>query len=65
MTRRVRDFQQRFPGTALVPDAEVLALQALRAQGAHMKLIEQAQVFLQRYPHDLHTPLVRALLSER
>lgn len=54
-------YHERFPSGALSADAEVLALEALAAQGAERELRARAARFLARYPKDPHHERVRAL----
>lgn len=60
----VQRFHARHPRSALAPDAEVLALQALASQGADLQLLRRAEAFLAAYPYDPHSSRVRALLAD-
>jgi len=62
MTER---YQQQFPNGELAPDAEVVALEALAAQGDHETLAARATRFLARYPADPHWARVKSLAQRR
>jgi TolA-binding protein len=56
--RRVEAFHAAFPRSQLAPDAEALAIEALRHQGAESAAARRAQRFLHRYPRDPHAERV-------
>ena len=62
---RIAHYHRDFPRSALAPDADVVALEALAAQKDWPALQRQAAAFLTRYPHDPHTPHVQALARPR
>jgi hypothetical protein len=57
----VERFRQDHPKSALRPDAEVLAIEALAALGRTDAAHRRARAFLTRYPTDPHAQRVRAL----
>lgn len=59
--RLVEGFHRDFPAAQLAADAEVLALEALAAQGNASELESRAARFLRRYPNDPQSPRVKAL----
>ncbi|HEV8244233.1 MAG TPA: hypothetical protein VGP93_00555 [Polyangiaceae bacterium] len=62
--RLVDDYHHDFPEGQLAPDAEVLAIEALVAQGSHAEAERRAQRFLGRYPKDLHVARIRSLSAK-
>jgi hypothetical protein len=54
-------YQREFPTGELAPDAEVVAIEALAAQGDDDALRERVARFLARYPADPHVARVKAL----
>lgn len=60
----LQDYQTQFSKSAtLAPEAELVALEALRARGDHNAVIRQARVFLQVHPGSPLTARVRSLLD--
>jgi hypothetical protein len=57
--RRVEAFHAEFPRSALAPDAESLAIEALRGLGDAHAAAGRAERFLLRYPNDPQAPRVR------
>lgn len=56
--RRVEAFHAEFPRSQLAPDAEALAIEALRSKGDESAAERRAQRFLKRYPRDPHAERV-------
>lgn len=56
--RRVEAFHAEFPRSQLAPDAEALAIEALRSKGDESAAERRAQRFLNRYPRDPHAERV-------
>jgi len=54
-------YEAAFPAGELGRDAEVVAVEALAAKGAHDEAKRRARVFLSRYPNDPHSPRMRAI----
>lgn len=54
-------YQRQFPAGELAPDAEVVAIEALAAEGDRATLAGRIARFLARYPSDPHAARVRAL----
>lgn len=57
----IERYQAEFPSGELAPDAEVVALEALAAQGDSEALAGRAARFLARYPGDPHVARVKEL----
>ncbi len=55
-------FQHQFPRGELAPDAEVVGIEALAAEGERSTLTARIERFLARYPSDPHAERVKALL---
>jgi hypothetical protein len=56
--RRVEAFHAEFPRSQFAPDAEALAIEALRNKGDESAAERRAQRFLSRYPRDPHAERV-------
>jgi hypothetical protein len=54
-------YEREFPRGQLLPDAEVLAVEALSARGDRDACRERAARFVARYPNDPHVARVKAL----
>lgn len=54
-------FSRDYPNSALLPDAEVLAVEALAALGRRKAATERASRFLSHHPADPHAERVRAV----
>lgn len=63
--RRVAGYRRLYPKGELRADAEVVALEALAAQGDSAALRRQAAIFLAKYPNDPHAARVSRLLHEQ
>ncbi len=59
--RQIEHYRAEFPDGELAADAEVVAIEALAAEGDHAALALAARRFLDRYPRDPHAPRVREL----
>lgn len=57
--QRVEAFHAEFPSSPLAPDAESLAIEALRGRGDTAAAARRAERFLLRYPNDPQTGRVR------
>jgi hypothetical protein len=60
--RLVEQFHRKFPAGELSPDAEVVAIEVLAAEGARAAFEERAARFLERHPDDPHAGRVAALM---
>lgn len=56
--RRIDAFHTEFPRSQFAPDAEALAIEALRNKGEEAAAERRAQRFLNRYPRDPHAERV-------
>lgn len=56
-------YRQRFPKGALLPESEVVTIEALAHQGATRSAQARAEAFLRRSPRDPHAPRVRRWLA--
>jgi hypothetical protein len=61
--RVLDDYRRAFPAGALVEEAEVLRIEALRARGDASQTAQRASAFLARWPQSVHAPAVRAALA--
>lgn len=60
--RLAERYRTEFPNGALSPEAEVVAIEALVARGAHADASERAGSFFARYPGDPHAARVKRLV---
>ncbi len=61
--RQLDDYEARFPGGALVEEAEVLRVEALLAEGDRASAARVGDRFLSAHPNSPHAARVRALLA--
>ena len=63
--RIVDRYHRDFPGGALAPDAEVVAIEALAEMDKRNEVARRATRFLSQYPADPHSNRVKRLSAER
>jgi hypothetical protein len=61
--QQIEEYHRQFPGGALAADADVVAIEALAAEGNPVALARAVQRFLRHYPRDPHVARVRELES--
>jgi hypothetical protein len=59
--RQIEQYHREFPGGALEADADVVAIEALAAEGDQVALARAVQRFLRLRPRDPHAARVREL----
>jgi hypothetical protein len=59
--RQIERYQRDFPAGELAADADVVAIEALAADGEQTAVRRAAELFLERRPHDPHAARVREL----
>jgi outer membrane protein assembly factor BamD (BamD/ComL family) len=61
--RLLAHYRRSYPRGALLPEAEIVAIEALARQGATQSAQARAEAFLRRSPADPHAPRVRRWLA--
>ena len=59
--RQIEHYHRDFPAGELAADADVVAIEALAAEGDAVATKRAARRFLEQYPHDPHVARIREL----